>query len=47
MGGYNGDGIPATTAQLNNPSDVEVALDGAIYIPDLRLVSAASTPQPT
>ncbi len=32
--GYNGDGIPATSAQLNFPRDVEVAPNGAIYIAD-------------
>lgn len=30
--GYNGDGIPATQAQLNWPEDVVVAPDGSFYI---------------
>ncbi|EFC46165.1 predicted protein [Naegleria gruberi] len=33
-GGYNGDNIPQTTAQLNNPYDVKIGSDGAIYIAD-------------
>ena len=33
-GGYNGDGIPATTAQLNEPRSVCVAPSGNLYIAD-------------
>jgi sugar lactone lactonase YvrE len=33
--GYNGDGIAATTAQLNNPWNITVAPDGSLYIADL------------
>lgn len=32
--GYNGNGIQATSAMLNNPRDVRVAPDGSIYIAD-------------
>lgn len=32
--GYNGDGIPATTAQLNNPLGVAVDADLAVYVSD-------------
>ncbi len=32
--GYNGDGMPATQAQLKSPYRVAVAQDGSIYIPD-------------
>ncbi len=34
MQGYNGDGIPATTAQLSNPAAVAVDASGNIYIAD-------------
>ena len=33
--GYNGDGILATTAQLNNPWNLTAAADGSFYIADL------------
>ncbi|HZL28082.1 MAG TPA: hypothetical protein VFC39_16285, partial [Acidobacteriaceae bacterium] len=33
-GGYNGDGILATTAELNAPWSVAIGLDGALYITD-------------
>jgi RHS repeat-associated protein len=33
-GGYSGDGGPATNALLDNPDDVVVGGDGAVYIPD-------------
>ena len=32
--GYSGDGGPATSAMLYNPSDVEVAVSGDVYIAD-------------
>ena len=32
--GYNGDGIPASTAWLSSPRDVAVAPDGSVYIAD-------------
>src|SRR6185369_4065105 len=32
--GYNGDGIPATSAYLNSPFDVNVRPNGDIYIAD-------------
>jgi sugar lactone lactonase YvrE len=32
--GYSGDGAPATSAQLNTPSDVAVASNGVLYIAD-------------
>jgi streptogramin lyase len=46
-GGYNGDGIPATTAQLKKPRSVGVAPSGNIYIADrdnhrIRMVEAAT-----
>ena len=34
IGGYNGDGIPATDSDLYNPIDVAVGPDGSIYIAD-------------
>jgi len=34
VAGYSGDGGPAIAAQLNTPSDIEVAPDGSIYIAD-------------
>ena len=34
VGGYNGDSIPATAAQLNQPEDVAVDTYGNIYIAD-------------
>ncbi len=34
VAGYNGDGIPATAAQLKSPSDVTVDDSGRIYIAD-------------
>lgn len=45
---YNGDGIPATSAQLNNPTSVAVDSAGNIYIGDqqnarIRIVAAASS----
>ncbi|MES2391862.1 MAG: Ig-like domain repeat protein [Acidobacteriota bacterium] len=33
--GYNGDNIPATTAQLSGPWNVAVGLNGTLYIADL------------
>jgi DNA-binding beta-propeller fold protein YncE len=32
--GYSGDGGPATEAMINNPVDVEIGADGAIYFAD-------------
>jgi sugar lactone lactonase YvrE len=34
--GFNGDDIPATTAQLNSPADVEVDAAGNVYIADFN-----------
>jgi Secretion system C-terminal sorting domain len=34
IGGYNGDGIPATAAQLNNPNEVAFDAGGNLYIAD-------------
>jgi RHS repeat-associated protein len=31
---FNGDGIPATQARLNNPTDVAIGADGSLYIAD-------------
>jgi sugar lactone lactonase YvrE len=47
--GYNGDGIPATTAQLNAPSGVALDVSGNLYIGDainnrIRKVDNASSP---
>lgn len=47
VGGYSGDGGPATQAQLNNPTDVAV-FNGAVYIADsannvIRSVNAGGT----
>ena len=36
VGGYNGDGIPATTAQLANPTDLAVDAAGNLYIADFE-----------
>lgn len=36
VNGYNGDGIPGTSAQLNFPKDLEVGPDGRLYIADDR-----------
>src|SRR5882757_8827649 len=46
--GFNGDGIPAGTAQVNGPSDVEATPDGGFLIADyanhrVRKVSAGGT----
>lgn len=46
--GFNGDGIAATTAQLNNPSGIAVDLAGNLYIADtgngrIRKVSPSGT----
>jgi len=45
--GYNGDGIPATTAELSEPTDVAVDSAGKVYISDagnnrIRMVAAQS-----
>jgi hypothetical protein len=32
--GWEGDGVPATEAQLNAPTDVEVSADGTVYVAD-------------
>jgi DNA-binding beta-propeller fold protein YncE len=34
VGGFTGDGGPATTAELNQPTSVAIAQDGTIYIAD-------------
>ena len=36
FGGYNGDGIPATSAELNNPGWVATNKDGTLFIVDMR-----------
>ncbi|MEO7030473.1 MAG: Ig-like domain repeat protein [Acidobacteriaceae bacterium] len=35
VAGYNGDGIPSTTALLSSPWDVATSLDGSIFIADV------------
>ncbi len=50
-GGYNGDNIPATTAELNFPYAVAVDVPGNLYIADsannrVRLVCASATSAP-
>lgn len=36
MPGAGGDGLPATMAQLNGPTDIDVAPDGTLYIADTQ-----------
>ncbi len=45
--GYNGDGIFATAAQLNNPTGVAVSSNSAVYIADYNNNRIRYMPQPT
>lgn len=36
VAGSSGDGLPATSAELNQPRDLDVAADGSVYITDTR-----------
>jgi sugar lactone lactonase YvrE len=36
VAGYSGDGMPARMAQLNGPTDIDVAPDGTLYIADTQ-----------